>query len=131
MASSFIRFFDVFSARPSGSDAAKHGSFAIPGESVVELPQGRVRIYYEKAEGEPGDDSGFKPPDSLQVKVASADSGEELPVRHKLPFGEAAHETAQFGRSYVGRIEVQSAGRYRVEASVETDDPSPHLALGK
>ena len=131
-ASVFARYFDVFTSKPGSPDAERHGRFAVPGEQVVELPQGRVRIYYDEAYGFPADDNSFQPPRDLEVSIADADSGEDVPIRLKLRLGAACIEHNDFSRAYVGRIEVPRAGRYRVVARVQQPSPhDPHLSLGK
>jgi hypothetical protein len=130
--SSVKRFFDVFSAKPGSRHADKHGRFAIPGESTMQLPAGRVRIYYDVNWGDTSEDSNFDAPDDLQVKVTSIDTGEEVPIRRKLASSVSARQTRNFSRGYIGRIEVEREGEYKVEASASTPaSEEPHLSLGK
>ena len=98
----------------------------------MELPKGRVRIYYDVNWGETGDDSGFDAPDDLEVTITAVDTGEEIPIRRKLSSSVSSREKKDFSRSYLGRIEAPRAGQYKVKATA-TADPSeaPHLSLGK
>ena len=129
--SAFSRYFDVFTARPGSKKAARFGRFAVPGEETLELPEGRVRIYYDENEGNPSDDSGWDHPDDLKVSIASAVTGEEVPIRFKLSFGQSSSEKRHFARAYVGRVEIPSAGSYKVTATVTNPSPrDPHVSLG-
>jgi len=130
--SNFSRFFDVFTAKSGSKNADKHGRFPIPGEMSAQLPQGRVRIYYDVNWGDTSEDSSFDAPDDLDVKITAVDTGEEVPIRRKLSFGESSRVTKNFSRGYVGRIEVPREGEYKVEATVSTPaSEAPHLSLGK
>ena len=129
--SGFSRYFDVFTARPGSKKADQHGRFSIPGEQTLELPKGRVRIYFDTAMGDTSDDSGFSPPEDLSVSVVDEQTGEEVPIRHKLSFGVSSNETSSFTRTYVGRMELPHAGPYKVSASQPGGGyPEPHLSLG-
>jgi hypothetical protein len=129
--SAFRRYFDVFTARPGSKNADRHGRFSIPGEQTLELPKGRVRIYFDTATGSPGDESGFSPPGDLAVAVIDEQTGEEVPIRHKLSVGVSSHETSKFTRTYIGRMEVPHAGAYKVSATQPSGGyPEPHLSLG-
>jgi hypothetical protein len=130
--SAFSRYFDVFTARPGSKKADQHGRFSIPGEQTLQLPKGRVRIYFDTATGSPGDESGFAPPSDLSVKVVDEGTGEEVPIREKLSFGVSSHETKSFTRTYIGRIEVPHDGTYKVSATTQPSDtyPEAHLSLG-
>ena len=130
--SSFRRYFDVFTARPGSKKAEQHGRFAIPGESTMELPEGRVRIYYDINWGQPGDESGLDHPDDLEVRISAVDTGEEIPIRRKLASAVNSHETKNFTRCYVGRIEAPRQGQYKVTAKASTPaSEEPHLSLGR
>ncbi|MGH2982863.1 MAG: hypothetical protein ACRDK5_01195 [Solirubrobacterales bacterium] len=129
--SAFSRYFDVFTARSGSKKADQHGRFSIPGEQMLELPKGRVRIYFDTATGSPGDESGFSPPSDLSVKVVDEQTGEDVPIRHKLSFGVSSHETRKFTRTYIGRMDVPHAGAYKVSATQPSGGyPEPHLSLG-
>lgn len=128
---SFGRFFDVFTAKPGSDKAFQYGRFALPAEEKVELPAGRVRIYFETSASDLQDDSSFKAPDDLSVRITGA-AGGEVPIRHKLKHGVRSAESRGFARTYVGRVEVPSEGTYTVAATRPSGDfPDPHLALGK
>jgi hypothetical protein len=129
--SAFSRYFDVFTAKPGSKKAEEYGRFPIPGEQTVQLPQGRVRIYFDTAMGDTSDESGLSPPDELVVAVVDEQTGEEVPIRHKLSFGVSSKETGSFSRTYVGRMEIQHEGSYKVSASEPGDYPEPHLSLGR
>jgi hypothetical protein len=129
--SAFSRYFDVFTAKTSSKKADQHGRFAIPGEQTLQLPQGRVRIYFDTAISDRGDDSGFSPPDDLSVKVVDEQTSAEVPIRYKLSFGVSSHEKKNFARTYVGRMEIPHAGSYTVTAAQPGGGyPEPHLGLG-
>jgi hypothetical protein len=126
----FSRFFDVFTARPGSKVADQYGRFSIPGEQSLDLPEGRVRIYFDTTAGSPGEDA-LGTPDDLSVKIVDEQSGEELPIRYKLSVGASSAETGSGTRTYVGRIEVPHEGTYRVSASQPSGGyPEPHLSLG-
>jgi hypothetical protein len=129
--SSFSRYFDVFTAHPGSKKAEQYGRFPIPGEQAIQLPEGRVRIYFDTATGSPGDESGFAPPEDLSVAVVDEQTGEEVPIRHKLSSSVNSQETSSFTRTYVGRMEITHEGSYKVSASQPGDYPEPHLSLGR
>jgi hypothetical protein len=116
MATRLSRFFDVYAAQPDGAAAARHGRVPIPGEATLELPAGRVRIYYEVDEG--ATSTRFQPPEQLVVRVRDA-AGDRLPIRAKLKNSTAASRVATgFGRTYVGRFEVSRPGPHSVSAEL-------------
>jgi hypothetical protein len=127
----FSRYFDVFTAHPGSKKADQHGRFPIPGDETMRLPKGRVRIYFETATGSPGDESGLAPPGELSVAVIDEQTGEEVPIRHKLSSSVNSSETSSFTRTYVGRVELPHEGSYKVSASHPGDYPEPHLSLGR
>ena len=128
----FSRYFDVFTAKPGGAGADQFGRFPVPGEQTLDLPQGRVRIYYDVAQGYPGSDHTFRAPRDFRVTIADAETGEAVPIRLKLPLGGSSVERNDFARTYIGRVEIAKAGRYRVTASLDAPQPDePHVSLGK
>ena len=130
--SSFSRFFDVFTAKAGSKHADRHGRFPVPGEATLQLPQERVRIYYDVNWGDTSEDANFDAPDDLEVKITEVATGEEVPIRRKLGSAVSAKQTRNFSRGYIGRIEVPREGDYKVEVTVSTPaSEEPHLSLGK
>src|SRR5262245_35540972 len=119
----------MFTARSGSKKAAQYGRFPIPGEETMQLPAGRVRIYFDTTTGSPGLEGGTPDPDELSVAVIDEQSGDELPIQ--LAPGVNARETQSFTRTYVGRLEIPHEGSYKVKASQPGDYPEPHLSLGR
>ncbi len=127
----FSRYFDVFTARPgrptlivmvgSQSQESRPWSYrrAACG-STTTLPAVIPAIMRRSG-----------PPSDLEVSIRDATTGEDVPIRLKLAVGAASKERSDFARTYIGRVEITHAGRYRVTARLPNPQPDdPHLSLG-
>ena len=130
MADGWRRFLDLFSAHPGSAKAERYGRFAVPGDAVLDLPSGTARIYYDEAIG--GDnDEGFDAPDDLQVELAPAAGGPPLPIRFKSPSQTSSSQKRTMSRAYLGRVDIPTAGRYRVTVRAAQQPPNdPHVSVG-
>jgi len=116
-------------------DHDEYGSVPIPGERVLELPQGEVAVYYrERIEGsedplaEDGD-IGLPEPE-LDYEVRPAAGGEALPLEGDG--GREVSETDQLRRTDIESLEVPVEGPYRVTARAvdRPDAVRPELTFG-
>jgi hypothetical protein len=124
-------FFDLLTARPGSKKATRYGRFAVPGEATTELPDGRVRVYYDEVIDLRNDEGGFDAPDDLEVTVVDAATGAAVPIRLKPADQVSSSAKRAMARSYVGRFETPKAGAYVIRATVGQASPNdPHLSLG-
>lgn len=124
-------FFDLLTARPGSKKAARYGRFAVPGEAKLDLPKGRIRIYYDEAIDVRSDSSTFDAPADLEVTVADAEIGSSVPIRVKPRDQISSSGRRDLARTYVGRVELPRAGRYLIKVVVaEASTHDPHVSLG-
>jgi putative oligomerization/nucleic acid binding protein len=117
------RVVDTLAARPAGAGFDRYGRFGVPCEETLELPAGRVRIYWEDPHAAPAESSEASVvPRDLVVSVREAASGEELPLS-LAPFGGTTSRHGDWreavARSHVGSFDVPQPGRYTVVGDVE------------
>jgi hypothetical protein len=100
-------------------DHDEYGSVSVPGQQVLQLPAGEVRVNFENDATGSGDTRRIENrPEGLAVRVVPAAGGEEIAMKDVPRWlfvaigGERGHEPA-------GKVEVPSAGRYRVQVSAD------------
>ncbi len=101
-------------------DHDKYGSVAVPGQQVIELPEGDVRVNFENnTTGTGGDNQSIEDqPAGLEVRVTPTDGGEEIEVED-VPSWLFSSTGDTRGHEPFGKVDIPSAGRYRVQV---TDD---------
>ena len=125
----FNEITDTFRSKPRSAASARHGRVPIPGEAALDLPAGLVRVYYEVDEG--GSGGLVRAPFHLRVRVYDG-SGHELPFQRKAQHLQSTWKGfGGNGRSYLGWIEVTSAGPHAVTTELDGSLPVPaRLCLG-
>ena len=124
--------YRVFASRKSAGD---FGSFPIPGETTVTVPEGKLKISYQESykASSTGDTIDFGVPDALRVQVTSA-GGE--PVEMKGPgfrgMGESLNTGSGWSRALVGTVQITEPGTYTVTAEPAIEGGTePQILLGK
>jgi hypothetical protein len=98
------------------------GSVSVPGQQVLELPAGDVRVNFENDTTGSGDTRSIEDrPEGLAVRILPANGGEEIAVRD-VPNWLFSSISGDRGHEPFGKIEIPSAGSYRIQV---TDDDSP------
>jgi hypothetical protein len=99
-------------------DHDTYGSVSVPGQQVLELPEGDVRINFENDTTGSGDTRSIEGrPEGLAVRVLPA-AGRELAVKD-VPQWLFVSLGGARGHEPFGKVQVPSAGRYRVQVSVD------------
>ncbi len=106
---------------------ARHGSVEVPGESVVELPEGPVTVYYEDAfkwrySERPEPWSGFS------VLVSDERNGERIDLGPPEP--KTTYKARGKNRIPYGSLQLPGAGRYRVKSQIGADATNPRITFG-
>jgi hypothetical protein len=102
---------------PRDHDA--YGSVSVPGQQVLQLPAGDVRVNFESdATGSDDPRSIEDRPEGLAVRVLRVVGGEELAVKD-VPQWLFVSLSGDRGHEPFGKVEVPSAGRYRVQVSAD------------
>jgi hypothetical protein len=105
----------------------RFGSVAVPGDEVVELPAGRVVVYYQDSERYrysqvPEPSAGFS------VLVSEEGGGA------RVDLGEAPHSAIYKARGKTripyATLDLPHAGRYRIRSQVGPGAPEPRITLG-
>ena len=105
----------------------RHGSVAVPGESVIELPAGRVVVHYEdRFRWRPSDRP--RPWDGFSMLVSDEESGERIDLGP--PPSETAVKARGRNRIPYGTLELPHAGRYRIRSQIEADATEPRIIFG-
>jgi hypothetical protein len=124
-------------ARVLGSrrTADDYGTFAIPGESAVTVPAGKLKLNYQESYNAPssGDSIDFGTPAALQVQVTSA-AGEALEIKGPgfKGMGASLSTGSGWSRALVGTVEITEPGVYTVSAGPELEGAvEPQLLIGK
>jgi hypothetical protein len=98
-----------------------YGSVSVPGQQVLELPEGDVRVNFENDATGSGETRSVRDrPQGLAVRVLPADGGEEIEVKD-VPHWLFSSITGDRGHEPFGKIEIPRAGSYRIRV---TDDDS-------
>jgi hypothetical protein len=103
-------------------DHDKYGTVSVPGQQVLELPVGDVRVNFENDTTGSGDTRSIRDrPHGLAVRILPADGGEEIAVID-VPGWLFSSIRGDRGHEPFGKVEIPSAGSYRIQV---TDDDSP------
>ena len=122
----------VLRGRASADD---FGTLAVPGETTVTVPAGKLRLTYQESVNAPSTGDGdidFGTPSALEVTVTSA-AGEELEIKGPgfRGMGSSLSTGSGQSRALIGTIEVP-AGVYTVNAGPELPDAvEPQILIGK
>jgi hypothetical protein len=122
----------VFRSRASADDYA---SIAVPGETTVTVPAGKLKLTYQESYNAPSTGDGdieFGTPSALQVTVTSA-TGEALEVKGPgfRGMGSSLSTGGGKSRALIGTAEVP-AGAYTITARPELPDAvDPQVLVGK
>jgi hypothetical protein len=125
--------YRVFGSRKSAGD---YGSFAVPGESTVIVPAGKLKISYQEEykASSTGDTIDFGVPGQLQVTVTNASSGEPLEIKGPgfRGMGESLNTGSGWSRALVGTIQITEPGTYEVKAEPAIEGGTePKILIGK
>src|SRR5215203_748679 len=108
-------------------DHDKYGEVAVPGQAVLALPDGDVRLNFENNTHRSGDSTTLDDqPPGLTVQVTPPDGGEPLEV-DDVPSWLFSSTSGSRGHEPFGKIDVPSAGNYLVAAGAE-GEPAPPVA---
>ena len=119
--------FAIFMAMAIGgtSDADKYGRISLPGRGVVDLPKGKVALYYEERVTL-GENESLDIPDGLRVTARR-----EVTVRSEKVLQNAVNLSGRSLREFA-KLEIPQAGRYRVSArSDQSGSNRPAVTFGK
>jgi hypothetical protein len=121
----------VFRSRARADDYA---SIAVPGESTVTVPAGKLKLTYQESRNASSteDHIDFGTPQALEVKVTSA-TGEALELKGPgfKGMGSSVSTGSGTSRALIGTVEVP-AGVYTISASPAlTDAVEPTVLIGK
>jgi hypothetical protein len=111
-------------------DHDKYGEVAVPGQAVLALPAGDVRLNFENHATHTGDSTNLDDrPAGLDVRVTSAAGGEQLAI-DDVPGWLFSSTSGSRGHEPYGKIDVPSAGNYLVAAGAEGQPvpPAPKVA---
>jgi hypothetical protein len=102
-------------------DHDKYGEVTVPGQVVLQLPKGDVRLYFENHATHTGDSTNLddRPP-GLKAQVSALDGGAPLKISD-VPSWIFSSTSGSRGHEPYGKIDVPSAGPYVVAAG---DDQS-------
>ena len=100
-------------------DHDTYASVSVPGQQVLELPEGDVRVNLENDTTGSGDTRSIRDrPQGLAVRIVPADGGEELAVKDVSNWLFSSI-TGGRGHEPFGKVEVPSAGSYRIQATAD------------
>jgi hypothetical protein len=100
-------------------DHDKYGSVSVPGQQVLELPKGDVRINFENDTVGSGDNKSIQDqPRGLAVRVLPTAGGEPIAVKD-VPSWLFSSTSGDRGHEPFGKVQIPSAGDYRIRV---TDD---------
>ena len=125
-------------------DHDRYGSISVPGQRVVALPAGDVRINFENdTTGDENTRSIQDRPQGMRVRVSPADGGEALEVKD-VPSWLFSSISGDRGHEPFGKVEIPRPGRYRVlvaedqshrfepaSLSASGTDSGPEITLGE
>jgi hypothetical protein len=123
----------VFAGRASADD---YGMFAVPGETTVTVPAGKLKISYQEEykASSTGDSIDFGVPDALQVTVVNASGGDPLPIKGPgfRGMGSNLDTGSGWSRARVGTVEITEPGSYTVSANPAIEGGvEPKILIGK
>jgi hypothetical protein len=125
--------FLVFRSRRTADD---YGKIAVPGQTTVGLPAGKLKLSYQesyKAGSTTGDDIDFGVPAALQVAVESP-AGEALAIKGPgfRGMGASLNTGSGWSRALIGTVEIAQPGAYTVTAQGELPNAiEPQVLIGK
>jgi hypothetical protein len=100
-------------------DHDRYGEVAVPGQAVLSLPSGDVRLNFENHATHTGDSTNLDDrPSGLKVRVTAAAGGPELAISD-VPSWLFSSTSGSRGHEPYGKIDVPSAGNYLVAATDE------------
>ena len=108
-----------------GIGAQEIGRFAIPGETELDLPAGKVKLRYSQ-QRETMQKAPTGLPD-LELTITPVGDGEALAV--KPPIGSTGGSSGKVQTMAVGSVEVPAAGRYRVAVSNSVERSAPVMIV--
>lgn len=125
--------YKVFGSRKSAGD---YGSFAVPGETTVTVPAGKLRLSYQESykASSTADTIDFGVPGALKVVVSSAGGGPPLEIRGPgfKGMGSSLDTGSGWSRALIGTVEITEPGTYTITASPELPDAvEPQILIGK
>lgn len=102
-------------------DHDRYGSVSVPGQRVVELPAGDVRVNFENDTTGDGDTRHIQDrPPGMTVRVSPAAGGEAIEVKN-VPGWLFSSISGDRGHEPFGKVEIPRRGNYRVRV---TEDQS-------
>ena len=118
----FVYFFVIRFGR-----LERHGSVAVPGDEIVELPAGEVVLYYQDSQRfryseKPEPWRGFS------VLVSEADDGERVDLGE--PPDVATYKVRGKTRIPYATLSLPRAGRYRVQSQIDAEAIEPRITFG-
>jgi hypothetical protein len=100
-------------------DHDTYGSVSVPGQQVLQLPEGDVRVNFENDTIGSGDTRSIRDrPQRLAVRILPAAGGEEIEV-NDVPNWLFSSITNDRGHEPFGRVEIPSPGRYQVRVTAD------------
>lgn len=128
LAGMFIGFFVLLFVGLFGGigETDRFGRVPVPGAAALELPAGRVSVFYEE-----GTSSRPDPPGGLDYTVRPAGGGPALETEGRGTFNERVSEGGSSRVKY-DRVDVPAAGSYVVGTRVSgRTGPEPALTFGE
>lgn len=108
-------------------DHDQYGSVSVPGQRVLELPKGDVRVNFENDNTGSGDTRSIQDrPAGLAVRALPAGGGDQIEVKD-VPGWLFSSASGDRGHEPFGKVEIPSAGSYRIRV---TSDDAQRLDTG-
>lgn len=105
----------------------RYGSVEVPGDSVVQLPAGRVRVYYEDRFRWRFSDTA-EPWSGFSMLVSEEPGGARVDLQE--PQAKTTFKARGRNRIPYGELELPHAGGYRVSSQVDADAVDPRITFG-
>ncbi len=107
-------------------DHDRYGEVAVPGQAVLSLPAGDVRLNFENHATQNGDNTSLDDqPVGLAVRVVPQEGGGAPLKIDDVPSWLFSSTSGSRGHEPYGKIDVPSAGRYLVQAVDDASGPVP------
>ncbi len=125
-------FYRVFAGRRS---AGEYGAIAVPGQTTLTLPIGKVKLSYQEAYKASGGEGqiDFDVPSALEVSVVSP-TGESLDIQGPglKGMGSVVDTGRNWSRARVGTVQVAQPGDYTITARGDIQGAiEPRVMIGK